>query len=1320
MSNESSDEWIDIKVFSGDVKDDEELDKEQRYEDYKRDISTGGSKEEWKNVDLPEEEWIDIEATEGKEITSESEEREAYGMSDTEELGQNLKKGILELVDYIPSVDTTLDIKEIDDEIKKNGYMSKKHDGTTTSLIYGSMLESTRYLSDIVYMIPAVGALGMTKKGANLLKGVGNIYRRGNAKQRYSTSALLSALENVTSDTVRGEIDDLQDFAESAGIGAVFGPILNGVADTFGISAKAKNTKAESQKEAKVETDEFVDIEEVVKDFESETKATSPKPEKPEVPKAETLDIKDQKKIKSDIEALDKEESRILNKHRPVYKDDNGNEITKTEFNKIGIEYRKKLKGKEYDQPFVAKHIDLIDKEPDWFSKKGTVEFEDISVGYKGDDGTIAQKLNDLDLSRKELIEQLDVKTPKKVIIDESTDLFSVETKDIPLTIADTPDNTFNPLVDEIQKFVPFNVRFSPSPKGRYDTTAGQDGISRNIVTGKKEGDLAHEFMHSATVHAYNSVPKFRKRIDDVFGEVVNKVDDSDLKTLLNTPEEMMANIANSPRLVKQLNDIEYKNTGRSALSKIKDLVAQVVSKFYKDFKVKKNSSLEEILDAVDEVNMKNRKDIDYQKPLGKIYFKEGDVGVKKGIGENVPYAIGKAIDKMATKFEPYSKIKKAVSEFGFSERVKVDWDMKGEKIRDQISSALSKTSNIEKIANSQSRNIKEILVSKLKKYSKDDRKKFHRAIVDTEVARMYDNGSREKIMNSILSGESTVDSFIESISKVLDSNTIKDVNNLAKFMKTGEGNTGLKLNPYQISKANGGADVDAIERLTILKSLSNEDVDTLKMLSKDKKAYRDLIGFQKVNNYESDAIFTGQESRRMFGYSRDKYNDSIEFKVVTRSESDDLINESLSSTLGWKEYKNIGTDKVMIYRKDLDPEFRKGIVPTQKMSYSGELMFKPSEAKRLSQDDMRMIADGEGGGAIPIRNKNGDIVNFRYMMTKEDKRKLLGLEEDISETIPNTMQSIIRKGMTKRVLPEIIEDFVEVNPKKIDLTDAKSAFVLASSYKDIPNDVRNKFVKLTKEELEILPEEMKALAKERKTGIFVRKDTRDIIMGYREFFFSGSDNRRGIYAEKVWKGLVQSFKENILKYPVVTMNNFISNNMLLLLHGVKPDEIYRYSKEAFKGLEELKKLEKKRQFYKMKVISGDTKYQKRLDNIEKSIKNNNMAKAQDKGFIQSITEEVFIDGMFTDNLFKQEVGKAYDKMAKASKFGDRLPKTKANFDKYFNEIYAGEGSKYFTSVTKAMQYSDYMARWALYRSKINAGVPEKEAIELAIRYILL
>jgi len=337
------------------------------------------------------------------------------------------------------------------------------------------------------------------------------------------------------------------------------------------------------------------------------------------------------------------------------------------------------------------------------------------------------------------------------------------------------------------------------------------------------------------------------------------------------------------------------------------------------------------------------------------------------------------------------------------------------------------------------------------------------------------------------------------------------------------------------------------------------------------------------------------------------------------------------------------------------------------------------------------------------VKNELGDIVNYRYQMQETLREKYLKKDYDIGTVMGAMHASIESKANSESINAEAVRvahaDWVENGSEQ------------AEKFIPISNDPASKHFETYK----LMPTAMRREV-DRVFGkgkpMMVRGELVDLIFGFRKASLA---NAKGIkdqpwehvvrLIENGWQEIVAQEKVNIvIKTVDVMVNNIISNTILLKVMGIPMSDILKDTKEAIDGMngyqkdfEELLALQKELAGDPKKA--ADDKFVSRVEFLRNELKVNPVSALVDEGIFQSITEDIDAD-QYGDKT------KMLDWLSNT--VGNHTP---AFVKKGIEYAYIGENTQAFKFLMKTTQYSDFTARYVMWKHEMAKPDADPDAV---------
>jgi hypothetical protein len=414
------------------------------------------------------------------------------------------------------------------------------------------------------------------------------------------------------------------------------------------------------------------------------------------------------------------------------------------------------------------------------------------------------------------------------------------------------------------------------------------------------------------------------------------------------------------------------------------------------------------------------------------------------------------------------------------------------------------------------------------------------------------------------------------------------------------------------------------------------------------------------------------------------------EYKFISKPESSSAIDSQYAQ-------EQMG----VFVRYNLVPKYTQGLLSIQDFATKGTKLNELNFADRINGDiitgsekvvaDMTRIQYAEqckgiinfrskaGHQLVPVLDPFGKIVNYRYTMSKENKRNILGQNHEIDKVLGNMNGDNYRKISSIAIDQEIIREMLKMQHDAKDLSD----FVPISAYGKYQDFYRM----IPKKTLEYLHS-----IKPKDEPLMVHKDLIETMFGYRNVtvqdikFFQGKKAGRLLaWAERIWQDYVAHAREGItIKNPRVVGGNIISNTNTLITHGMSPDQAVLKQLEGAKLLDEYRALKTEWVGLDIQRKIGKPINEARMKQLEKLIANSPLLPLLKKGQFQSIIDDVNLEKMDSTNIVEL--------------YGDAmLGKLPKEARRIIDEAYISKDTETFQKLLKVVQYSDFVAKYALY-----------------------
>ena len=387
--------------------------------------------------------------------------------------------------------------------------------------------------------------------------------------------------------------------------------------------------------------------------------------------------------------------------------------------------------------------------------------------------------------------------------------------------------------------------------------------------------------------------------------------------------------------------------------------------------------------------------------------------------------------------------------------------------------------------------------------------------------------------------------------------------------------------------------------------------------------------------------------------------------------------------------FKRSGVDvKDIMFADGFDDINVRDTVDMLKKKYSSAVYAPFDEAKASTQ-------------LSPVLDLNGEIVNYKFDMSHEEKVAFLSMNDDIVEVVASTLTNTHAKtsaiGENMKVVNWLIDD-ADKNYK----ANPTAYTIIEPSRKDYDSK--------TAEMWKIIPEYTRNYIR-MKTGesrLIVRTDMLNDVLGYKDFSLSDIEwikkrypimSRHILELESVWKNIVGKYKKIVVTMMGdVVFSNMFSNMMMAMQHGVSPARFVQKIKEGWDVLDAYEKDSNLVVQLKVRKVAGEKDLAAKIKSLEDKLKRNPMHKFVQDGLFAPIVEDINA-GVYRKS---NSVDRTIDKLA------DRLPK---NVKSVIDVLYVNENTSLYGTLLKVVQYSDIISRYAVSEALMKKGMSERESM---------
>lgn len=522
------------------------------------------------------------------------------------------------------------------------------------------------------------------------------------------------------------------------------------------------------------------------------------------------------------------------------------------------------------------------------------------------------------------------------------------------------------------------------------------------------------------------------------------------------------------------------------------------------------------------------------------------------------------------------------------------------------------------------------------------------------------------------------------------------------------------------------------------------------------------VLGAHRQLEKESmDRLFGGNKTLAMHGYTAEIYSPHIEAKVANEMEGKDL------------EYQGyVKGGQVVADVSDPDAEVMHvytlkgaGLQPylSGAMSYTGtNAKGKTRHNGNLSQNSAQGLENSAlmanvtfaserqaaiknlfnpgtradptkmvGNRMAPVLNAAGDVVNWRYMMSEDNKDTLLKRNNAFDQVMGTIAGSIFDKSTALEQNTEVVKAMKEQYDSEF--ATASFSYMKIGPVSSDP-EMREIWRMMTPETQKMIQDVWG------EAGLMVRKDSLDLLFGYRKLSLAnafkkepalrnqlekvfvevvelgfeavsrveGNDRKEAklmakraaaaiTRGERVWMEIIKETKDIIVvKTGVVLLGNIWSNMSQLWVNGVPIKDMVHHHLVALKGATAYRKDSEALSQLKIKLDSGYTlgdeaEMRARVLLLEDSLARNPVKELIDRGLMPSIVEDLAADE--DTYSYKTALVEATESTL------NRLNPTVLAIGR---QIYMTHDTAMYQGLSRATQLSDFVARYTLYQHLTN------------------
>ena len=543
--------------------------------------------------------------------------------------------------------------------------------------------------------------------------------------------------------------------------------------------------------------------------------------------------------------------------------------------------------------------------------------------------------------------------------------------------------------------------------------------------------------------------------------------------------------------------------------------------------------------------------------------------------------------------------------------------------------------------------------------------------------------------------------------------------------------------------------DVDILSSLYALEYTDKDVLDGVKQLfESENKGMKYLLKQHQQLVNQSKADFTFNIHNYAKGYTPQIYNPYRNFEFVSQDDADYAHKihelqldgyEIVSQELSQDELDTTGARTLLLNRNFKRQKYVSGALDMYDSHSRGTVIYddtNPQELSRVAkanaQARQKRNQDISYKDFNPLNEPSSMVINFgvdgrildyHYEMTGVVRDSLLERDNDVFTLMGKWSGDLAYKPEVKENQRTIIETLHE--DYMTNYASEPHKFIALDPNSDDPKVMQ---------QWRMLPYEARERAKELYGSgqpIMVRDDVYNMVFGFRshsikdmfdklagernafekvvvgisQALLGGEKAKYRLYKAEQW---VQEIEKRIKSFIVirnydVLIGNIMTNNLLLLLRGVKPTQLISGYVSAWRNGNRYVKLHNQLTQINLRIANGEKGLSQKRNALLKELENNPTHKYMQVGLKSTIVDDVELQNQSnkyrTD--LEQQIDKAYDLLPKPFKVG-------------VDWLFMSENTPLYELMADATQFSDFAAKFVLAEHLQKQGMGFDDAVSEA------
>lgn len=643
------------------------------------------------------------------------------------------------------------------------------------------------------------------------------------------------------------------------------------------------------------------------------------------------------------------------------------------------------------------------------------------------------------------------------------------------------------------------------------------------------------------------------------------------------------------------------------------------------------------------------------------------------------------------------------------------------------------------------------------KKLTKEEKAGLTYALLRTDAGSLLDHHSAEEVQALLLNDahRKQMQRQLEAQLKELPEGNkyVMQAQDLAHFMATGvTDNPMLQLNAHGIANLHGleeGSNVsptqetvDLINQYTTLAAMGEmpskhmaEAKRVIEAESQRGEASGVAYALRVANDQRKEAeqrLFSSNPTQMVKGYVKEITDPNVSIVAATAKEGEELakMGYQASPDLLQDASDRTETRRLYVLEDGGSKQYLSGAMSLSSQQVKGTTLSSKStttrsrteETARVTHEKRKRLKAMQAKGTkrsrsvrnqtmVPVFNPEGQVVDYRYMMSHEMRDSVLRRNNSIEDVMGSLSGQLVDRQTGPEHNHEVVQALKDVHTA--DYAKRPSAYLTVGPRSEDPK---------LREAYRMLPVETRQDIKEiwGDEGMQVRDDVVNLMFGYRKYslgdmmkkadyqrntgeraatwFFKGllgdKAGARIHRFEDVLKTISGEIKDNLVVKNLKTLSGNVSSNATQLVwHGVDPKAIAGDHKKAVEGAityrrdnTELQEAQERKGTGYTKMRDG-TNLDQRISELKDSLARNPSTRLIESGMLPTIVEDI---DMINDPFSYQS--KTLDRV---DKYVSKTPKAIRAVGK---QVYMTHDTASYKVLSQATQLSDYAARYTLYQ----------------------